>query len=58
MPVFKDHSFRLGASAQGDDVYTISQSLRFDASATVNLIASSLGAGDTRKKNTFGVYML
>ena len=30
--------------------YTIDQSLRFDAAATVNLIDSSVGAGDTRKK--------
>ena len=28
MPVYKDHSFRLGASTQGDDVYEISQSIK------------------------------
>ena len=32
MPVYKDHSFRLGASVQGDDVYTINQSIRFNDS--------------------------
>jgi len=37
--------------------YTIDQSLRFDAAATVNLIDSSVGAGDTRKKNTFSVWL-
>ena len=31
MPVYKDHSFRLGASAQGDDVYEINQSIRFNS---------------------------
>ena len=37
--------------------YTIDQSLRFDAAATVNLIDSSVSAGDTRKKNTFSVWL-
>ena len=32
MPVYKDHSFRLGASTQSDDVYTINQSIRFNDS--------------------------
>ena len=41
------------AGGSTTSAYTIDQSLRFDAAATVNLIDSSVGAGDTRKKNTF-----
>ena len=46
-----------GAAGSGTTVYTIDQSLRFDSTANVNLIDSSVGAGDTRKKNTFSVWV-
>ena len=42
-----------GAAGSGTTVYTIDQSLRFDSTANVNLIDSSVGAGDTRKKKYF-----
>ena len=45
------------AGGSTTSAYTIDQSLRFDAVATVNLIDSSVGAGDTRKKNTFSVWV-
>lgn len=48
MPVYKDHSFRLGASAQaGDDVYEISQSIRFDVGATPEMSRTHGTGGNT-----------
>ena len=52
MPVFKDHSFRLGASAQGDDVYEIGNSIRFNRTgATANhyMHRTPSGAGNRKK---------
>ena len=46
-----------GAAGSGTTVYTIDQSLRWDSTANVNLIDSSVGAGDTRKKNTFSIWV-
>ena len=45
------------SGASGTTAYTIDQSLRFDSTANVNLIDSSVGAGDTRKKDTFSVWV-
>ena len=56
MPVNKDFYTLAGSSGQSTG-YTIDQSLRFDSSTNVNLIDSSVGAGDTRKKNTFSVWV-
>ena len=57
MAVF-NNNLLAGAGAQSSaSTYKIDQSLRFDSSANVNLIDSSVGAGDSRKKNTFSVWV-
>ena len=57
MPVFKDHSFRFGASAnQGEDVYETETSIRFndDDSAYLSRTPSS---GGNRKTWTFSAWL-
>ena len=52
MPIFKDHSFRLGASAQGDDVYEIGNSIRFNRTSTTAdhyMHRTPSGAGNRKK---------
>ena len=52
MPVYKDHSFRLGASAQGDDVYEIGNSIRFNRTGTTAdhyMHRTPSGAGNRKK---------
>ena len=57
MAIFQNNLLAGAGAQSSDSTYTIDQSLRFDAAATVNLIDSSVGAGDTRKKNTFSVWV-
>ena len=49
MPVFKDHSFRFGASSQGDAVYSINQSIRLSGADTTGLNRTPSSAGNTDK---------
>lgn len=55
MPIYKDHSFRSGASAQGDDVYEIDQSIRFNDGDSPYMTRTPSSAGN-RKKFTFSVW--
>ena len=48
MPVYKDHSFRLGASAQGDDVYEITQSIRFNDTETAHMERTPSSTGNRK----------
>ena len=46
-----------GAAGSGTTVYAIDQSIRFNDDDSPVLTASQTGAGDTRKKNTFSVWV-
>lgn len=55
MPVFKDHSFRFGASSQGEDVYEIEKSIRFNDDDTPHL-SRTPSSGGNRKTWTFSTW--
>ena len=56
MPVFKDHSFRFGASAnQGEDVYEVEKSIRFNDDDTAYM--SRTFTASNRRTLTFSCWV-